>query len=268
MFDTSKPTATFPEPIRHNLDGIPVLAQPPAGEIRGIWLHVPAYELSKEDALPVLQRAARLGYLGVSFDPWMMGARTIPEDTDDDTRRARIFANFRRNFWPILGQTAIEVPRVLDWAEAEFGIHAPITMTGHSMGGDIGVVAIGMDKRITRLAAVVGTPDWTRPAARDLETQTTFMDLGQADWHARFFHDALDPMTHPERYAHGPRIAFILGGDDEHVPRNGAERFRTDLVERYGLESVTITYLDGKTHMDFMDYDLWWDEAVAQLQAQ
>lgn len=246
-------------------DGIPVQALRPHGPIKGIWLHIPAYDLGKEDAQPILQRAAGLGYLGVSVDPWMMGARTIPADHEPQARRARIFANFRRNFWPILGQTAIELPRIIDWAQDRFDTDTPVTVSGHSMGGDIAVVGAGIDRRIHKVAAVVGTPDWTRPAARDLETQTRFMDLGQADWHAKFFHDQLDPMTHPERYAHGPRIAFILGGDDEHVPRNGAERFRTDLKERYGLDSITITYLADKQHMDFMEYDLWWPEVVTQL---
>jgi uncharacterized protein len=37
-----------------------------------------------------------------------------------------------------------------------------------STGGDIAVAPAGIDQRISRVAAIVATPHWTRPGMRDI----------------------------------------------------------------------------------------------------
>jgi uncharacterized protein len=68
------------------------------------------------------------------------------------------------------------------------------------MGGDIAVALAGIDRRISRVAALVATPDWTRPRMRSLDEHSVVIDQGQADRYAQWFFDTFDPMTHLAAY--------------------------------------------------------------------
>ena len=74
-----------------------------------------------------------------------------------------MFGNFRRYMWPIIGQTALDATRIIDWASDRLGVAPDIAMGGISLGGDISLAAAGLDTRITRVAAIIATPDWLRP---------------------------------------------------------------------------------------------------------
>ena len=91
------------------------------------------------------------------------------------------------------------------------------------MGGDISVVAAGIDSRIVLAVPAIATPDWLRPGASE--------SVGEADEAARACYDELNPLTHLERYAHCPRIVFQNGAEDQQVPPDGAVRFRDALRE-------------------------------------
>jgi hypothetical protein len=53
--------------------------------------------------------------------------------------------NFPHTVWPILGQSALDTLRVIDWAIAELDSSLPCYMGGESLGGDIAVAAAGID---------------------------------------------------------------------------------------------------------------------------
>jgi dienelactone hydrolase len=128
-----------------------------------IWLN--GLSGTKEQMSPYLQELAVAGFVALSFDAWQHGARGTEAPTELITR---VFGNFRRAMWPILGQTTLDTLRIIDWAVATLDIDSQIYMGGLSMGGDIAIAAAGIDHRIQRVAAIVATPDWLRPGMQDL----------------------------------------------------------------------------------------------------
>ena len=239
-----------------NADGIPAISVSPQRAPLGLILHLPAFGQKKEETRPVLDCLAELGFVAVSIDSWQHGERGTE---DREQLAARVFGNFRRNMWPILGQTALDVSRVLDWALAEFDLEAPVTVTGLSMGGDIAIAAAGIDPRIERVVAFASTPDWLRPGMRDAYDPLRLVPPGEPALYARFFYDHLDPLTHPDHYAHAPRLHFVCGEKDTHIPPSGAVRFKAALAEIHpeAAERVSITLLPELRHLDFRDFDLW-----------
>lgn|SRR5829696_2246669 len=212
-----------------------------------LWLH--PLSRTKEDAVPFLQELAGAGFIAVSLDAWQHGQRGTESG---DRILERVFGGFRRHMWPILGQTTLDALRVVDWAMANLGTGPEVVAGGVSMGGDIAVALVGIDKRITRVASIVSTPDWARPGMYDLADPSRVLPQGEADAYARWFYDHLDPITHLDSYAHGPAIAFECGGDDTHVPPDGAQRFRAALSEMYPhvAERVRVTVHPGVGHLD------------------
>ena len=201
---------------------------------------------SKEDSVPFLQELAGAGFVAVGFDAWQHGERA----TESGERiLERVFGGFRRHMWPILGQTTLDALRVIDWAIAELGAGPEVVAGGVSMGGDVAVVLAGVDEQV---AAIVSTPDWTRPGMRDLADPSSVLPQGKADAYARWFYERLDPLTHVEAYARGPAIAFECGADDTHVPADGAQRFRAALGEAYprAAERVRVTVHAEVGHID------------------
>ena len=92
-----------------------------------IWL--PPGTGKKEDVLPRLQELAAAGFVAVSFDPWQHGERGTGESAEQLFTRG--MGNFPREVWPILGQSALDTLRVIDWAIAELGIAPPFYMGVH-----------------------------------------------------------------------------------------------------------------------------------------
>ncbi|MFQ5908571.1 MAG: hypothetical protein ACE5JE_07095 [Thermoplasmata archaeon] len=99
----------------------------------------------KEDTLPYLRKLSAAGFVAMSFDPWQHGERGTGEPVEQMFTRA--MGNFPHTVWPILGQSALDTLRVIDWGMAEFGISSPCSMGGESIGGDIAVAAAGIDSR-------------------------------------------------------------------------------------------------------------------------
>jgi uncharacterized protein len=233
------------------VDHVPVLwVQPapkrPAAPL-ALWL--PPLTGTKEDSLPFLQQLADMGFVAVSLDPWQHGQRGA--EAGEQLAR-RVFGNFRRHMWPILGQTTLDSLRVIDWAMATLDVGTAVVAGGVSMGGDVAVALAGIDQRVSRVAAIVATPDWTRPGMRDLFEPSRVLPKGQADAYARWFYDQLDPLTHLHAYAHGPAITFECGADDTHVPPDGALRFQAALrqADPAVAERVRVTLHPGVGHLD------------------
>ena len=233
-----------------DVDGIPVVWIQPDnqdGDARvALWL--PWLTGTKEAAIPFLRELADSGFTAVSFDPWQHGERGT--ETAEQIS-SRVFGDFRRHMWPILGQTTLDALRVADWAAAEFGAR-DVAAGGVSMGGDVAVALAGIDQRIGRVAAIAATPDWTRPGMRDIRDPSRVLPHGRPDAYAQWFYNHLDPLSHLSHYAHAPAIAFECGADDTHVPPDGALRFRDALAKAYprAAAGVRVTLHPGTGHME------------------
>ena len=185
-----------------DVDGIPVVWIQPGnqdGDAR-IVLWLPWLTGMKEDAIPFLAELAGRGFTAVSFDLWQHGERGT--ETGEQIA-ARVFGGFRRHMWPILGQTTLDALRVADWAAAELGAR-DVAAGGVSAGGDIAVALAGIDQRISRVAAIAATPDWTRPGMRDIGDPSRVLPQGEPDAYAQWFYDHLDPLSHLGHYARAP----------------------------------------------------------------
>jgi uncharacterized protein len=223
------------------VDHIPAIWVEPDAEPAAVALWLPPLSTTKEWVLPFLKELAGAGFLAVSFDPWQHGERG---SESSEEMRARVFGVFRRHMWPILGQTTLDALRVLDHFRAE-----NVVAGGVSMGGDVAIALAGIDPSVSRVATIVSTPDWTRPGMQSFEDEP--LPQGEADAYAQWFYDRLDPMTHIDRYERGQAILFECGGDDRHVPADGALRF----AEAVG-DSVQVNVRPGLGHMDAMTPDV------------
>jgi dienelactone hydrolase len=242
------------------VEHIPVLWIEPDANAhpRRLALFLPHFTGSKEKIVPQLEELAADGFVAMSFDPWQHGERGTGESPHEMVER--VFAAYRRRMWPILGQTTLDVLRVIDWAVDTLAVESSIRVGGLSMGGDIAVAAAGIDRRIQRVAAVVATPDWLRPGMHDLFEPERLVDQGEPDSYARWFYDELNPLTHVGRYAHGLEMRFWCGEEDTTVPADGALRFEAELEEAFpGHEGrVEVEMLPGSSHMDVRDSARWW----------
>lgn len=235
--------------LSHELvDGIPLVWSAPASPA-GLLVHIPAFGQAKEAASPIVDRATSLGFVGIVLDAYQHGERGT-EDREALTRR--VFSNFRRNMWTILGETTLDVPRVVAWARRRFGSDLGLHLTGLSMGGDVAVAAAPFIDGVASVNAVVATPDWQRPGMRDIGSGE-LIDQGEPDPKARLFFEALDPLHHADRYKALP-IHFINGAADRHVPPDGARRFKALLGE---ANNIVITEKPGQGHLDFVDPNVW-----------
>ncbi len=214
---------------REKVDAIPVIYIAPAAknDRHQIAVFLPYLGGTKEAVATQLARLAERGFTAISFDPWRLGERG---DGDDRAVMNLVFSHFRRNMWPILGQSTLDAMHVLDWACEHFDVRTDnIVAGGLSMGGDISVALAGADHRVTRVAAVVATPDWTRPGMTRVGEPENIIEQGVPNPYGAWFYDHLNPTTHPHNYAHGPAIAFELGADDTHVPPASALAFHNNL---------------------------------------
>ncbi|HWQ11593.1 MAG TPA: prolyl oligopeptidase family serine peptidase [Roseiflexaceae bacterium] len=217
---------------------IPLLWEEPTapGERRlVIWL--PGFTSSKEAVHRYLRELAAAGYLALSYDPVDHGERSRTAEgevfaPDSGAFRDPATGKAYRHFWAILAETADEAPAVIDWAIATLGVAPPMGMGGISMGGNIAVVAAGIDRRIAAVAAGIAEADWLRPGST--------IPLSAPNAYVQSCYDRCDPLTNLHRYQHRPAITFQLGADDTLIPPGGAQRFVRALGPTYADSSERI----------------------------
>lgn len=239
------------------IDNIPIIVRIPNRKIHGLFLHLHALGQTKEQTKPILDRICQKGFVAISMDAWQHGERS--QETQEQLF-TRIFATFYKNMWPILGLTALDVSRVIDWGLAEFESTLPVNISGLSMGGDIAVTVAGLDTRISNVFAIGSTPDWKRPGMHDAMDAKKLLHPGKPDIYAQFFYNHLDPLTHLNQYEHAPQINFISGELDNHIPIDGVIQFKEKLLIKYPNvgEKVSVTVLPSRWHMDLLNIDVWW----------
>ncbi|WP_134703865.1 prolyl oligopeptidase family serine peptidase [Ammoniphilus sp. YIM 78166] len=222
------------------VDHIPVIWREPKQDIQGVVIWLTGFSGNKEKMIPYLETMADNGLLAFSFDPHEHGERLL---MDHDELRGRIKGNLRRYFWPILAITSEEMSRIIDWISETFPSKAPIMVGGISMGGDISVVSAGLDKRISKVAASIATPDWLRPGSWEPQ--------GEADTYAWHCYHRCNPLSNLHRYQHLPSIRFFCGAEDGQVPPDGAERFVDVLRQgsyKHTPERLDVVKLNGVSH--------------------
>jgi dienelactone hydrolase len=237
------------------VDDIPIYYQLPQGNPQELKLCIFLSGLggTKETLVQYLPMISSRGYLGVVFDNFSHGERApLKADGKQMVRTeisARAFSNMYRYGWPILGQTVLDVTKVIDWFVDNMGIKEEVYMGGRSMGGDISISAAGIDKRIVRIAPFITTPDWLRPGMHSLSTGE-LMDPGKPDTYAQFFYDNFCPIVNLSRYTRGVPMLMVLGELDKHIPPENAERFKENLsrISPKDAEKIQISYTLGKAH--------------------
>lgn len=239
------------EAYRQTVNGVPLYWRCPPTPT-AIAIHVPAFGQTKEQAVDVLTFLYGTGFAAIVIDPFQHGERGS-EDREQLSRR--VFSNFRRSMWTIIGMTALDVPSVAQWARDSWGSQLPVHLSGLSMGGDTVIAAAPLIDGVASVNAVIATPDWTRPGMRDLSSGK-LIEQGAPDARAKLLYDALNPLTHCDRY-HNLPIRFIVGDPDTHVPAEAAARFAALANERGGRVSVVTK--PGLSHLDFVKREWWHD---------
>ncbi|MBT2523216.1 hypothetical protein [Arthrobacter sp. ISL-28] len=237
--------------ITTTVDGVPVAYSAPASMTTGprlaIWL--PFLGGTKETTFPVLEKLSEQGFFALSLDPWQHGERATEPAKELMTQ---VFDGFRERMWPILGLTALDAYRVADWAISTHGLANHYVAGGVSMGGDIAVALAGADIRVTRVAAIVATPDWTRPGMTRVGERENMIEQGDPTAFGQWLYSRLDPASNLPAYARAPAISFELGAADTHVPPTGASRFREALGTTFpkAADAIRITVHDGLDHLE------------------
>lgn len=179
-----------------------------------IWLS--GFTGTKERMIPQLEALADRGFYAVSFDLFGHGERLKTGETLQEMA-ARVRGNRRQHFWRMLGTTAEDMRLVIDWAIERLQIDGRIIVGGVSAGGDISLAAAGIDPRICAVSACIATPDWMRLGSCE--------EQGTPDAESQQLFNRLNPLTHPENYAHTPWLHFENAGQDRMVPPEAAVQF-------------------------------------------
>jgi dienelactone hydrolase len=231
------------------VDHIPVICVSPSPRRThaplALWM--PALGTNKEWVVPFLDELASAGFIAVSFDPWQHGERAT--ETSEQIRD-RVYGDFRRHMWPILGQTTLDALRVIDWAIDTLDAGPDVVAGGVSMGGDDALALAGIDHRVTRVAAIVATPDWIMPGMHDpgqpagscRKARPTPTPSGSTTSSTR------SPTSTPTPTA--PRSPLRAGKKDTHVPADGAVRFRDALQAAHSPagERIRVTAHPAVSH--------------------
>jgi hypothetical protein len=190
---------------------------------------------------------AGAGFVALSFDPVDHGERSVRADEQElDPASGRFrdpaTGHIYRHFWSIEAETAQELSVVIDWAIAELGILSEVGVGGKSMGGDVAVVAAGLDERIVAVAACIATADWLKPGS--------IYRLSAPNAKIQAQYERNNPLTNLDHYRHCPALSFQCVTADPIVPPDGAARFVKALAPLYQgcLDRLELVLHEGVEH--------------------
>jgi dienelactone hydrolase len=111
------------------VDNIPIIWFEPQTHrpTRQLIIYLHPFSSNKEQMTPYLQDLAAAGFVALSLDAWQHGARGTESRTELQTR---VFGNFRRYMWPILGRATLDLLRIIDWAIATLNVEPHISVGG------------------------------------------------------------------------------------------------------------------------------------------
>jgi uncharacterized protein len=202
---------------------------PPGNErIRGMAIWIPFLGGNRDTCNEQLIASAERGFVAISLDPWGHGERAT---RGKPGIRARASRDFRAVMWQIIGLTALDAYRVIDWAIEEYGDPKSIVVGGLSMGGDIGLSLAGIDGRVSKVACIGSSPDWEREGMTDVVDPAKIIDQGHPTAFGSWLCSRLNPMANIEKYRRRIDIQLEYGKMDSHIHAEWGRSFK-DQVER------------------------------------
>lgn len=183
---------------------------------RGTVLFYHGFGGSKDRVTSYAEALAVAGFLAICPDAVGHGDRRYPDFglIFNDARWDADFEATESDFLRLIDDSADEVPALVDdllgrrWARAD-----RLGIGGRSLGGNISYAAVLADRRLTALASVVGSPEWTLPREHSphlrpdrffpvaVHSQSAELDEFVPAGPVREFHRALAPFyaSDPER---------------------------------------------------------------------
>ncbi len=236
-----------------NVDDVPVAVYQPNESVANgslaVW--IPYLGGNKETGIHELQQLASAGYVALSLDPWQHGDRT---GTKNPSIRTRVFKDFRAIMWPILGITTLDTYRIIDWAIRTYNLKGNVVAGGVSMGGDIAIALAGIDQRISKVAAIASTPDWTRPGMTDVLDNKKIIEQGRPTPFGEWLYKHLNPMTNRAAYFRAPAMHLELGTIDTHIAPEAALKFKEALNKECpaAAQAIHISLNEGRNHLSLI----------------
>lgn len=188
---------------------------------RGTLLFYHGFGGSKDRVAGYAEVLAGAGFLAVCPDAVGHGDRRYPDFdlTFNDARWDDDFEATESEFLRLIDESAAEVPAIIDdllargWARP-----GRLGIGGRSLGGNISYAAVLADRRLSVIASVVGSPEWTLPRPHS-------------------------PHLHPERFF--PAAVLSQSAElDEFVPAAPVRQFHRTLAPYYEADPGRCDYVE------------------------
>lgn len=199
---------------------------------RSIAIWLPYLGGNRDTGKRELQMLAKQGFFALSIDPWLHGERKA---NSKHGVRSLVFKEFRAYMWQILGITTMDVFRVIDWAIDKFDLKDNVVVGGLSMGGDIAIALAGIDKRVSRVAAIASSTDWNRQGMTDVMDKNKIIDQGTPTNFGQWLYDTLNPSTNLKSFSRPIQFHIELGGLDSHIHPKWTTDFKEALCKEYSV---------------------------------
>lgn len=178
----------------------------------------------KEDLLPLAPALAPFGYALLAFDAEYHGER---QREGFNVYSTNVYASR-----DALIQTVIDARRCLDWLDSQPEEFDPARtgLLGGSMGGILGAVVAGVDKRVEAAALVSAGADWTEMLR--LNNSGASLEVKQAGVEPEVFGAALrpvDPLYWVMKIS--PRPVLMLNGNQDTIVAVPTCQLLHDLAE-------------------------------------
>lgn len=251
------------------LDNIPIAFCRPdkykSNNSIAVWL--PYLGGSKESVKRELQMLSSYGYFAISIDLYLNGERVknLKEDI-----RTLVFENFRAYMWEMLGITAMDIYRTIDWAIKTFKLNDYVVIGGLSMGGDIALAVAGMDVRIKKVSAIGASPNWDRHGMTDVMDSKKIIEQGQPTNFGKWLYNKLNPVSNLELFCRPMQIHLEFGELDTHIHSEWTVDFKNKLIEKYPEEKCNIELIinNGLDHLSLLQSESVIEKAIFFLQKE